>query len=74
MSRVRRVVNASVEVAAAKRICHHNRKDHSISKGEACLVVRDPSSGGKKNYCDICGLEILDRAADDLHVLREQLG
>ena len=73
MSKVRRVLVAvSVEVAQRRRICYHNRKNHSIEGGSACLVVKEPGNG-QKNYCVTCGMEILDRAADDLAVLRQRL-
>jgi hypothetical protein len=38
-----------------------------------CLVIKDPASGGSKNYCPECALAILDQAADDLQQLRDQL-
>jgi hypothetical protein len=74
MAKVRRVLNAvRTEVAQRKRICHHDRKHHSIEKGTTCLVVREASGEGQKNYCVTCGLEILDQAADDLASLRSSL-
>lgn len=74
MARVRRVLTAiTIEVAQRKRICHHDRKHHSIEKGTACLVIKEPSGEGHKNYCVSCGLEILDLAADDLASLRSSL-
>mgnify|MGYP007112878930 FL=1 len=38
-----------------------------------CLVIKDPVSGGSKNYCSQCALAILDQAADDLQGLRDAL-
>ena len=38
-----------VEIAERRRKCHRD-KNHSISKGEKCLVVVDGSFGGSKNY------------------------
>jgi hypothetical protein len=74
MAKVKQVLNAvSVEEAKMKRICHRNRKKHSIAGGERCLVIRDPASGGKRNYCVECGSAILDVAADDLQALRSEL-
>ncbi len=71
MARIRRVLGSvKIDVAKRKRICHHNRKDHSIEKGSPCLVINEPSGEGHKNYCVTCGLEILDQAADDLATLR----
>jgi hypothetical protein len=74
MAKVKQVLNhVSVEEAQRKRICHRNRKSHPIAAGERCLTVRDPSTGGKRNYCSDCGNEILDVAADDLADLRTTL-
>jgi hypothetical protein len=74
MPQIRRVLGAvTVETASRRRICHRDRKKHMISKGGACLVIKDDASGGSKNYCVPCGQAILDQAADDLHVLRERL-
>lgn len=74
MAKIKQVLKSvAVEEAKKKRICHRNRKKHAISGGERCLVVRDPSSGGKRNYCVECGNQVLDVAADDLHALRTDL-
>lgn len=73
MAKVRRVLGAvTIEVAQRRRICYHDRKHHSIERGEACLVIKEPSNG-QKNYCVTCGMEILDRAADDIAALRKGL-
>lgn len=73
MPRVKRLLkDASVEVASRRRICHHNRSGHEIHKGDACLVVKEPE-GGKRNYCELCAMEILDQVADDLDTLRAAL-
>jgi len=74
MAKVRQLFNGvAIETAKRKRICYHNRKKHSIEGGDLCLVIKDPAGNGKKNYCVTCGLEILDRAADDLDALRRGL-
>jgi hypothetical protein len=74
MPKVRRVLGVvSVEEAKRNRNCYHDRRKHSITAGEHCLVIRDPASGGKKNYCVECGNAILDAAADDLSRLRSDL-
>lgn len=74
MARVRRVLTlVSVEVAKRRRICYHDRKHHSIDGGARCLVIKEASGEGQKNYCQTCGLEILDQAADDLATLRKEL-
>jgi SMC interacting uncharacterized protein involved in chromosome segregation len=74
MPQVRRVLNAcTVETARRRRVCHRDRKRHSIEQGRRCLVIKDPVSGGSKNYCQECALEILDQAADDLMSMRTAL-
>jgi hypothetical protein len=74
VAKVRQLFNAaSVEVAKRRRICHRNRRKHSIAAGERCLVLKDPGTGGTKNYCHQCAGEILDRAQGDLDDLRHQL-
>lgn len=62
-----------IEVAQRRRICYHDRRNHSIEKGTVCLVIKDPAGEGQKNYCVTCGLAILDQAADDLASLRSSL-
>ena len=72
MPQTRRVLGmCAVEEAQRRRVCHRDRKHHSIPRGSICLVIKDVVSGGSKNYCSQCALAILDQAADDLHALRE---
>jgi hypothetical protein len=74
MPQIRRVLGAcTVEIAQRCRICHRDRRNHSIQKGTPCLVIKDAASGGTKNYCPQCALAILDLAADDLQALRGRL-
>jgi hypothetical protein len=74
MAKIRQLFNAAtVEIAKRQRICHHNRKKHAIVAGERCLVLKDASAGGSKNYCIACASEILDQATVDLQLLRGQL-
>lgn len=74
MAKVRRILNlVTVETAKRRRTCSHNRKNHSIQGGEVCLVIKEASGEGSKNYCVPCGLEILTLAADELATLRESL-
>lgn len=74
MTQVRHLLgSASVETAKRSRICYRNRKQHNIPAGGVCLVVKEPSSGGSKNYCPACALAILDQATDDLQRLRALL-
>jgi hypothetical protein len=73
MSKIRRVLGAcAIEIAQRSRICSRDRKNHSIPKGTACLVIKNASAGAK-NYCPQCALVILDQAADDLESLRAGL-
>lgn len=74
MPQVRKILGiCSVQIAKKRRICHRDRKGHSIEGGTTCLVIKDPVSGGSKNYCPDHALAILDQAADDLQALREAL-
>lgn len=74
MAKIRQLLNgASVEIAKRQRICHHNRNKHSIAANTKCLVVKDPASGGSKNYCPQCAADILARAETDLAALRAEL-
>ena len=74
MPQIRRVLGTcAIEEAHRRRACHRDRKHHSIEQGSLCLVIRDPVTGGSKNYCPQCALAILDQAADDLQALRDAL-
>lgn len=74
MPRIRRVLSTcTVETAKRRRVCHRDRKSHSIKQGTPCLVIKDPVSGGSKNYCPECALAILDQAANDVQTLRDAL-
>lgn len=74
MPQVRRVLSGcTVETAQRRRVCHRDRKHHSINQGTLCLVIKDPASGGSKNYCPECALAILDQAANDVQTLRDAL-
>ncbi len=66
------LIRLEIETASKKRICHRNRKKHSIGAGEVCLVTID-DMGGKKNYCKICYAEMLNKAQANLDELRVQL-
>lgn len=74
MPQVRRIlVGLSIETAMRRRLCHRERKAHSIPRGGVCLVIKDAASSSSKNYCPTCALAILDVAADDLQRLRDSL-
>lgn len=74
MAKVRQLLHgASVEVAIRRRICHHNRKQHSIAANTKALVIKDPASGGSRNYCPACAEEIFGQVEVDLAALRTEL-
>lgn len=74
MPKVRDILgHVKVEKAARQRICHRNRTEHSIGKGERCLVIEDPATHGSKNYCGECAKPILDSAKLRLSELEEQM-
>lgn len=74
MPAIRRVLGTcTIQTAQRRRVCHRDRNHHSIEMGTVCLVIKDPVSGGSKNYCPQCALAILDQAADDLQALRDAL-
>ena len=70
MAAIRRVLkHLSVETAGSRRICHRNRRKHSVPKGHVCLVIQEDGLGSK-NYCTICAEPILRQAQEDLdHLL-----
>jgi hypothetical protein len=74
MPQIKRVLGScTIETAQRRRVCHRNRKNHSIERDTVCLVIKDPVSGGSRNYCPECALAILDVASDDLQALRDGL-
>ena len=74
MAKIRDILShVDVEVAARQRICHHNRKEHTIGKGIACLAIHD-SDGGRKNYCGPCAQEILTKAKAKLLGMEKRFG
>ncbi len=74
MPKVRDVLtHVSVEIASKRRICHRKRNEHSIEKGQVCLVIKDHSMGAKKNYCVECAPEILAVAKARIASLEEEL-
>jgi hypothetical protein len=66
------IVHVEVEIALAKRICHHNRRKHSVPMGHKCLAVHD-HDGGRKNYCLPCALEILAKAKTKLLAMEQEI-
>lgn len=70
MPQIRRVLGTcTMEKAQRRRVCHRDRNRHTIERGATCLVIKDPVTGGAKNYCSQCALAIFDQATDDLHRL-----
>jgi hypothetical protein len=73
MAAVRDIItHVEVQVAAGSRICHRNRRDHQISKGDKCLAIHD-ADGGRKNYCGVCATEILARAKTKVLALEQAI-
>lgn len=73
MAAVRDIItHVDVEVALGKRICHHNRRQHSVAAGQKCLAVHE-HDGGRKNYCLPCALEILAKAKTKLLTLEREI-
>ena len=73
MSPLRRILkHVSVFTAARRRKCHRNPKEHSITKGQAFLLIKEQGQGNK-NYCRVCARPILRQAQDDLHRLTTDL-
>ncbi len=74
MAKVRQLLqSASIEVAIRHRICHHNRKQHSIAANTKALVIKDPASGASKNYCPECAEQMFVHVEVDLAALRTEL-
>lgn len=74
MPQIRRLLGVcTVETAQRRRVCHRDRKHHTIERDTNCLVIKDPVSGGTKNYCPTCAMAILEQAGDDLQALRSEL-
>jgi hypothetical protein len=66
------ITHVEVEVALKARICHHNRRDHGITKGQKCLAIHSPD-GGRKNYCLPCAMDILVKARTKLQAMEIQI-
>lgn len=74
MPATRRVLkHLAVETAQARRRCHR-KKEHTIEKGESCLVVKEEAGLGKKNYCTSCATDVLQQAQTDLDRFTSELG
>jgi hypothetical protein len=74
VAKVRQLLHAaSIEVAVRRRMCHHDRKKHSIPATTKALVVKDSASGGSKNYCPKCAADIFEQVEIDLGALRTEL-
>lgn len=66
----RLLLSTSFEIAQRRRLCSRNR-DHVIIKGEKCLVIKENMT--KHNYCLECTDLILQKAQEQLDVLRSEL-
>lgn len=75
MAAIRNIIgHISVEVAKKKRACQRNSKEHSISKGEPCLVIKGGSYNAGKSYCCICAKPILKLAENRLSEIQKEMG
>jgi len=73
MAAIRDIIShVEVETALHRRICHRNRRQHSVKMGQKCLAVHD-NDGGRKNYCLPCALEILTKAKTNLLTLEHEI-
>ncbi|HET7477130.1 MAG TPA: hypothetical protein VFJ97_14055 [Dermatophilaceae bacterium] len=73
MAAVKNVLkHVRTEVAGRKRKCYRN-KNHTIVKGETCLVLRDGPQN-ESTYCAVCAVEILAKADELLAELHGQFG
>lgn len=73
MAKVRDIlVHVCIEIAEKKRRCSRN-KEHVISRGEQCLVVRGEMSHSQKNYCVACAPAMLALASAKLATLQQGL-
>jgi hypothetical protein len=66
------ITHVEVQMASAVRICHHNRREHRILKGQKCLAVHAPD-GSRRNYCLGCALEIIGKAKAKLAALEGEI-
>ncbi len=64
------LIGAEVVVAGRTRKCYHD-SDHSISKGESCLEVREGLA--RKGYCTNCAVEMIRLAIAELGELSRAL-
>jgi len=72
MSKYRRVTEVLVvEPAKRKRKCYHNA-NHTIEKGQLCLVV-GVGIGGGQSYCRECAPAMLREGVVGLQALEKML-
>jgi len=64
--------HVTIEAAKGRRKCHRD-KNHSIAKGELCVVIHESNFGGSKNYCVVCSQDILNAAGNKLSSLNSEL-
>ena len=74
MPAIRQILkHVTVDTAKRGRICHRNRKGHSITKEATFLLIKEQNGLGSKNYCGVCAGPILQQAQDDLDKLTRGL-
>ncbi len=64
--------DSCIDQAAGRRKCHRDSK-HSIEKDELHLAVKDPATGGRRNYCRKCARPMLDKAQEELNEIHSKL-
>ena len=64
------LIGAEVVTAGRMRKCYHD-PDHSISKGDLCLEVREGL--GRKGYCVECATEMIRLATLELNALSQAM-
>ena len=63
MPKIRDIVgHVCVETAGKKRKCARIPGEHSIAKGQPCLVIKGGPYDAEKSYCHICAQAILSSA------------
>ena len=74
MARVRGIL-LHLEVRPAGKRCSCKRDDrHTMLKGQARMVVREPGiATGEAGYCAACGLAMIEQAKAALDELERQL-
>lgn len=65
------LVSHRVVRAGRLRYCHHNRKQHAITKGEFCFEVREGMKW--KGYCRDCAIAMFGEAEQSMSELKREV-